>query len=145
MSTWQTITEDSLREPSAERTRAFLAELIRRACGIEATRSYETGKTEEPREERIVRGYVGTEAVGYRWTDRECLVSSMFPIEGEEETYGIPGCHVRWAFSLAQDDQLGHRLYRHKDLQVRFETEQARALFVSVWRDVFGTEIHPAD
>ncbi len=135
---WQTIIVASLREPNAKTPRSFLVELIRRACGVEATHSYETDATEIPRQERVSHGYVGTDAVGFRWAQLEPLVSSMFPVQVEYTTYGIPSCEVRWAFSLEQDGQAGRHLYRHRQLQVRVGSDGARAILEQAWLEMFG-------
>jgi hypothetical protein len=141
MTDW-TVSGDFVRAPGPGDTTSarFYEALFRRVAGVDVSHRHTTEELEVPRDERRVKGYCGNERVGYRWSEVTPLESSMFPSIVEEETYGLPGIDLRWRYRLAQDGQAGRSKFQHDHLDAGFANDEARAVFATVWTEVFGTE-----
>jgi hypothetical protein len=116
----------------------FLNELFASLCNVDTRKGRTTEKTKIPGDTRVVRGFQGSERVGFRWVEEECLETSMFPVRVEHETYGLPGMEVRWRYRREYAGQLGHAAFRHDCVTARFDNEEAMTQFQGIWRAVFG-------
>lgn len=116
----------------------FWRSLFAHVANIDVSRSTKLEEAEIPREERTTKGQCGTSTVGYRWTERVPLESSMFPTEVTDETYGLQGIEARWNYRLAQVGQAGRAGFRHGELRVRFSSPKDRDAFSATWQQVFG-------
>jgi hypothetical protein len=103
-----------------------------------AARSTVDQTEETPREERVVRGHVGTEAAGYRWIEATCLETSAIPVRAEIVAYGLPDLDLEWRFVLEKDGQLGFSDFRDRTLRVRFRSAAAEERFERAWRAAGG-------
>jgi hypothetical protein len=141
--TWLILTQGAPDEPglwkadqlaSYPTPQHFFQALFMDCCGMDV-RSGEV--MEETTDTRTTRGYRGDETMGYRWVEEASLETSSLPRYVEAQTYGVPGLTIHWSFSWAYVGQAGHAAFRHHALKARFEHDEARTRFETVWRQLF--------
>jgi hypothetical protein len=145
---WFILVEGTSDEPSSSdweeiasypTPREFFYELFMEVCDIDVRKEGRvTKEIHIPGEERIIRGFQGTEGVGFHWAEEECLETSMIPVHVRCETYGLPGMEIRWYYYREYAGQLGHAAFRNGSLTARFDNEEALAQFEGIWFRVFG-------
>lgn len=107
-------------------------------CGVNARKTTETGRVEEPPFARKVYGFQGTEEIGLRWVEEQDRESSMVPLYSRSMTYGLPGMTIYWKYRWEYASQYGHSAFRHGKLKALFDNPAAEKRFVAIWRIVFG-------
>lgn len=107
-------------------------------CGVNARKTTETGRAENPPFQRKVYGFQGTDEIGLRWVEEEDRESSVIPLYARSMTYGLPGMTVYWEYRWAYASQYGHAAFRHGKLKALFHSPEAERRFVALWRIVFG-------
>ena len=119
---------------------SFLRALFETCCQVDVgkTSLVGTAQTSVEGEEEVSLGRCGTERIGLRFKEIRNLESSMFPMQCEWESYGLPGMGIRWAFSLEKAGQMGYSAFRHGTLEVDFQDSAGRRRFEKVWQKVFG-------
>ena len=105
---------------------------------VDPGRSFVTDEEEEEREQRITRGFVGTETAGYAWEEEVCTYSSIFPNRWRLRTYGLPEIELAWDYTFEKNGQEGYNDFRNGTLRVRFSEPSGEARFLGVWEQVFG-------
>ena len=116
----------------------FLDELVRDFSDIDPRRCAADEENVVPRIERIVSGFCGTEAAGYRWEEWYSLESSAVPAHCQVKSYGLSGLEVEWTFFLKQVGQAGYAGFVHLELRVLFLNLEARSRFEKIWKRTFG-------
>ncbi len=117
----------------------FFGQLFADLCGTVELPLHITEERRVPREERVATGFCGTNEVGYRWVESECLEWSDAPYDVVVGTYGLPGMEVHWHYCLYKAGQAGYCVFRHQFLKARFDDSEAERRFTQVWRRVFKT------
>ena len=87
---------------------------------------------------RVHTIWLGGEVFGVRVRETESVVSTMFPMYCQWETFGLPGTKLIWDFKLDYAGQLGYAAFRHERLVCTFNSATDRRRFAAIWQRVLG-------
>jgi hypothetical protein len=115
--------------------RLFASLLGKPVPGLPGRSSAETSEDDTHRVHTI---WLGGEAFGARVTETQSVVSTMFPMYCQWETFGLPGTKLIWDFKLDYAGQLGYAAFRHDRLVCTFKSAADQRSFAEIWQRVLG-------